>query len=145
VKRQPKAVDANNMAEIEFHQIGKTFENGSMAVRDFNLRTTDGELLVLVGPSGCGKSTLLRMVAGLEEISAGEIRIGGRVVNGQPPQQRNVAMVFQNYALYPHMTVWKNLAFPLKMLNAPRAEIERRVRATAELLGIRDLLDRRPR
>jgi multiple sugar transport system ATP-binding protein len=133
------------MAEIEFHQVGKMFDGGTMAVRDFNLRTTDGELLVLVGPSGCGKSTLLRMVAGLEEISAGEIRIGGQVVNNQPPQRRNVAMVFQNYALYPHMTVRKNLAFPLKTLNVPRAEIERRVRATAELLGIQDLLDRRPR
>jgi multiple sugar transport system ATP-binding protein len=133
------------MAEIEFHHVGKTFEDGTVAVRDFSLRITEGELLVLVGPSGCGKSTLLRVVAGLEEISTGEIRIGGRMVNDQPPQQRNVAMVFQNYALYPHMTVRKNLAFPLKMLNRSRAEIERRVRATAELLGIDDLLERRPR
>ncbi len=133
------------MAEIEFHQVSKVFEGGTTAVRDFSLRTTDGELLVFVGPSGCGKSTLLRMVAGLEDISAGEIRIGGQVVNELPPQRRDVAMVFQNYALYPHMTVRKNLAFPLKMLNAPKAEIERRVRTTAELLGIEDLLERRPR
>ncbi len=133
------------MAELSFEQISKTFEDGTRAVRDFTLRCEDGEFVVLVGPSGCGKSTLLRMGAGLEEPSAGLIRIDGRAVNDLTPQARNVAMVFQNYALYPHMTVRRNLAFPLKMGGVDRRETEQRVQKVARLLGLESVLDRRPR
>jgi multiple sugar transport system ATP-binding protein len=133
------------MAEVAFRNLGKVYPDGTAVLHALDLEIADGELLVLVGPSGCGKSTLLRMVAGLEEISEGEIRIGGRRVNQWPPQRRNVAMVFQNYALYPHMTVRRNLAFPLRMQGLPRREIERRVAATADLLDLTDLLERQPR
>ncbi len=119
-------------------------ENRVMALRRFNLRIDRGEFMVLVGPSGCGKSTALRLLAGLETEDSGDILIEGRSVIGHPPQQRDVAMVFQNYALYPHMTVEQNLAFPLKMRRLRRQEIHRRVRTTAEILDLTDLLKRRP-
>jgi multiple sugar transport system ATP-binding protein len=115
------------------------------AVKDVNLHIRDKEFVVLVGPSGCGKSTTLRMVAGLEEITGGEITIGDRVVNDLPPKDRDIAMVFQNYALYPHMTVYDNMAFGLKMRKFPKAEIAQRVQSAAEILGIQDLLKRKPR
>ena len=114
-------------------------------MRDVNLEIADGEFVVLVGPSGCGKSTTLRMVAGLEEASGGEIYIGDRLVNEVAPGDRDIAMVFQNYALYPHMSVYQNMAFGLKMRRTPKAEIERRVREAAAILSIEALLDRRPR
>ena len=131
------------MAAIEFDKVSKAFD-GQRIVDAMDLTVADGELLVLVGPSGCGKSTVLRMLAGLEAVDEGSIRIGGRTVNDLPPQKRKVAMVFQNYALYPHMTVRQNLAYPLKMHKRPRAEIERRVRETAAMLDLSDLLERRP-
>lgn len=132
------------MAAIQFHQVGKTFAGGTPAVRDFNLTINDGEFVVLVGPSGCGKSTLLRMLAGLEEITSGEIRIGGRVVNDLPPQQRDIAMVFQNYALYPHKTVRKNLEFPLQMAGWTKDRIHARVGEVARLIELESLLERKP-
>ena len=116
-----------------------------MAVNNVNLEIEDKEFVVLVGPSGCGKTTTLRMVAGLEDISAGEIYIGDRLVNDVPPKDRNIAMVFQNYALYPHMTVYKNMAFSLKLRRTPKDEIARRVKTAADILGIGDLLDRKPK
>ncbi len=132
------------MTRVIFDNVCKHFD-GVQAVRDFTLEIPDGEFTVLVGPSGCGKTTTLRMVAGLEEISSGEIRFDGRVVNELAPKARDVAMVFQSYALYPHMTVAGNLAFSLKMRRRPRAEIEAAVRRAAELLNISELLDRKPR
>src|SRR5206468_4514657 len=113
--------------------------------KDVNLHIRDKEFIVLVGPSGCGKSTTLRMIAGLEEISSGEIYIGDRLVNDLPPKDRDIAMVFQNYALYPHMTVYDNMAFGLKMRKFPKPEIDKRVREAAQMLGIQDLLSRKPR
>ena len=133
------------MATVELRRIEKTYPNGYQAVREVSIEIADGEFLVLVGPSGCGKSTTLRMVAGLEAISGGEIAIDGRVVNDLEPGDRDIAMVFQNYALYPHMTVADNMAFGLKMRKVPRAEIERRVKEAAEILAIGPLLTRRPR
>ncbi|AOY58349.1 MULTISPECIES: ABC transporter ATP-binding protein [Desulfococcus] len=133
------------MASIVFDQVKKYYDGETPVVDHLDLEVRDGEFLVLVGPSGCGKSTVLRMAAGLEMVSDGEIRIGGRVVNDLPPQQRNVAMVFQNYALYPHMTVRRNLEFPLRMQKLPRREIARRVSKTAEMLGLSPVLDRRPK
>ncbi len=133
------------MAEVTLTAVRKVYPGGHEAVRDLSLAIADGELLVLVGPSGCGKTTTLRMVAGLEEATAGTIGIGGRVVNGVAPKDRDVAMVFQNYALYPHMTVRRNMAFALTLRRLPRAEIDRRVREAARILGIEELLDRRPR
>jgi len=130
------------MSNITFTNITKRFADGTQAIADLSLSVEDGELLVLLGPSGCGKSTLLRMVAGLEQPSGGEIRIDDRVVNTLSPQQRNIAMVFQNYALYPHMSVRQNLAFPLKMQGLPRQETERRVSEVAERLSLGELLDR---
>ena len=115
------------MAAIEFDRVTKRFPDGTVAVDDVSLDVQDGEFMILVGPSGCGKTTALRMVAGLEEITDGEIRIGERVVNALEPKERDVAMVFQSYALYPHMSVRDNIAFPLKMQKVPRAEIEERV------------------
>ncbi len=132
------------MADVEFENVGKSF-GGGRVIHDFTLAVEDGELVVLVGPSGCGKSTLLRMVAGLEAVTRGEIRIGGRVVNHLSPQARNIAMVFQNYALYPHMTVRRNLQFPLRMRKTPPEEMARKVDEAAETLGLTDLLDRTPR
>ncbi len=133
------------MPSVEFRHVTKEYARGARAVNDVSLHVEDGEFLVLVGPSGCGKSTLLRMVAGLEEITAGEIQIGGRVVNEMPPKDRDIAMVFQNYALYPHMTVFENMAFGLRRRKVPDAEVQRQVRAAAELLGLEAYLLRRPR
>jgi multiple sugar transport system ATP-binding protein len=133
------------MAEVILKNVSKAFPGGVQAVRDFNLEVRNGEFVVLVGPSGCGKSTTLRMVAGLEEMTHGTISIGGRVVNDVPPRDRDIAMVFQNYALYPHMTVYENMAFGLKLRRMPRREIETRIREAAATLGLSDVLDRRPR
>jgi multiple sugar transport system ATP-binding protein len=133
------------MARVVLEHVGKIYPGNVKAVADFNLEIKDGEFVVLVGPSGCGKSTTLRMVAGLEEISAGTIRIGERVVNDVPPKDRDIAMVFQNYALYPHMTVRENMAFGLKLRKFPRKEIEARVQEAAAILGLGELLERRPK
>jgi len=133
------------MAEVVFESVTKVFEGNVTAVRNVSLQINHAEFVVLVGPSGCGKSTTLRMVAGLEEITAGTVRIGQRVVNDVAPKDRDIAMVFQNYALYPHMTVYGNLAFALKLRRMPRKEIDVRVRAAAEVLGIQALLDRKPK
>jgi len=132
------------MASVTLEGVAKQFGNGIVAVRDLSLAVGDGELVVLVGPSGCGKSTTLRMIAGLESTTRGEIRIGDRRVNDVPPSERDVAMVFQNYALYPHMSVFQNLAFGLKLRKTPRREIERRVREAAAILDIEAVLERRP-
>src|SRR5260221_2122842 len=132
------------MGEVVLKNLNKMYDDVH-AVRDVNLEIRDREFVVLVGPSGCGKTTTLRMVAGLEEISSGEISIDGRVVNDLPPMDRDIAMVFQNYALYPHMSVYDNMAFGLKMRKFGRDEIEKRVRQAAEILGIQALLARRPR
>ena len=120
-------------------------DEGVVAVQEFNLEIQDKEFIVLVGPSGCGKSTTLRMVAGLEEISGGELYIGDRLVNNVPPKERDIAMVFQNYALYPHMTVYENIAFALKLRHMPKAEIDRKVKEAAEILDITQYLDRKPK
>ena len=133
------------MPGVELKEVRKTYGRGQRAVDGVSLRIEEGELLVLVGPSGCGKSTLLRMVAGLEEITAGEILIGGRVVNDVAPRDRDIAMVFQNYALYPHMTVFDNLAFGLRRRRVPAAEVDRRVNAAAETLGLGRYLASKPR
>ena len=122
----------------------KTYGDGYRAVSDLNLEVHDGEFVVLVGPSGCGKTTALRMIAGLEEISGGQIRIGERVVNNLPPGDRDIAMVFQNYALYPHMTVAENIGFALRMRKVPKAEARRRIEETARIIGLVDHLDRKP-
>jgi ABC-type sugar transport system ATPase subunit len=132
------------MASVAFEHVDKVFPGGTRALADVCLAVDDGELLVVVGSSGCGKSTLLRVLAGLEPPSSGTLRIAGRVVNDEPPQQRNVAMVFQDYALYPHMTVRRNLEFPLRMRGLARQELARRVAWAAELLDIGALLERRP-
>ena len=129
---------------VELEGVGKRYANGFEAVKAVDLAVADGEFVVLVGPSGCGKSTTLRMVAGLESISQGELRIGGRRVNEVPPKDRDVAMVFQSYALYPHMTVRRNMAFALELRKLPAAEIKRRVESAAERLEITALLDRKP-
>ncbi len=132
------------MAQVLLKDLNKKYDEVH-AVKDVNLHIRDKEFMVLVGPSGCGKSTTLRMVAGLEEITSGEIAIGERVVNDLPPKDRDIAMVFQNYALYPHMTVYDNMAFGLKMRKFPKPEIEKRVRDAADILGIQELLKRKPR
>src|SRR5438874_1163809 len=132
------------MAGITFDDVTKTYDDGYRAVSDLNLDVEDGEFVVLVGPSGCGKTTALRMIAGLEEISDGQIRIGERVVNNLPPGARDIAMVFQNYALYPHMTVAENIGFALRMRKVPKAEARRRIEETARIIGLMDHLDRKP-
>ena len=132
------------MAAIEFDGVSKIFPNGTRAVDPLDLAIEEGEFMVLVGPSGCGKTTALRMVAGLEEISEGTITIDGRIVNDVSPKDRDIAMVFQNYALYPHMTVAANLAFGLKLHKVSKADVQRRVRAAAETLGLEEYLDRKP-
>jgi multiple sugar transport system ATP-binding protein len=133
------------MAIVTLNGVKKVYAGAVNAVTDFNLEIKDREFVVLVGPSGCGKSTTLRMVAGLEDITAGTITIGDRVVNDVPPKDRDIAMVFQNYALYPHMTVFDNMAFGLKLRKYKKAEIQARVNEAAEILGIEELLDRRPK
>ncbi len=133
------------MAEIRLDKLGKRFPNGFVAVKDLSLEIAEAELLVLVGPSGCGKTTALRMIAGLEDISSGDLYIGGQRVNDVLERDRDIAMVFQNYALYPHMTVAQNIAFSLKLQRRPRQEIRQRLQETAKLLGLDELLDRRPK
>src|ERR1700710_1168133 len=132
------------MARVTLRKIFKDYE-GTPAVRGIDLDIEDKEFVVLVGPSGCGKSTTLRMIAGLEDISGGEILIGEEVVNDVPPKDRDIAMVFQNYALYPHMSVYENMSFGLKLRKFPRAEIDQRVREAAAMLGLEALLERRPK
>jgi len=132
------------MSHVVFESVGKQYENGFEAVTDLNLEIEQGEFLVMVGPSGCGKSTTLRMIAGLESITSGSISIGDRVVNDLPPKDRDIAMVFQNYALYPHMTVYDNIAFSLKLAKLPKSEINERVQNAANILELNDLLDRKP-
>ena len=132
------------MAGVTFDHVTKTFPQGTVAVNDLSLEIAEGEFMILVGPSGCGKTTALRMVAGLESITSGRIVIGDRVINDVSPRDRDIAMVFQNYALYPHMTVAKNLAFGLRQRKAPSEEIDRRVREIADMLGLESLLKRRP-
>jgi multiple sugar transport system ATP-binding protein len=132
------------MARVTYERVTKRFD-GTVAVRDFDLEIADGEFIVLVGPSGCGKTTCLRMLAGLERLTSGRLLIGERVINNVPPQARGVAMVFQSYALYPHMTVYDNLAFGLRNLKVPRREIEPRVRRGAEMLDLTPLLQRKPK
>jgi multiple sugar transport system ATP-binding protein len=133
------------MAEIKLDKLGKRFPNGFVAVKDLSLEIREAELLVLVGPSGCGKTTALRMIAGLEDISSGDLYIGGQRVNDVLERDRDIAMVFQNYALYPHMTVAQNIAFSLKLQRRPKQEIKQRVQETARLLGLEELLDRKPK
>jgi multiple sugar transport system ATP-binding protein len=132
------------VASIQLKNVGKRYPDGNRAVTDLNLDIADGDFMVLVGPSGCGKTTALRMVAGLEEITDGEIHIGGEVINDVDPGKRDIAMVFQNYALYPHMSVFENMAFPLRSKRVPRAERRERVERTAAILGLSDLLNRKP-
>lgn len=132
------------MAEVMLEHVCKTYPNGFEAVKDFNLDVADKEFIILVGPSGCGKSTTLRMIAGLEGITSGTLKIDGRVVNGTEPKDRDIAMVFQNYALYPHMNVYDNMAFSLKMRKTPKDEIDRKVREVARILDLGPLLKRRP-
>ena len=132
------------MASVDIREVRKAY-GPAQVLHGVSIDISDGEFVSLVGPSGCGKSTLLRMIAGLESVTGGEIHIGRRVINDMPPKDRDIAMVFQNYALYPHMTVADNMAFSLKLKRAPRSEIERRVTGAAEILGLRPLLDRFPR
>jgi multiple sugar transport system ATP-binding protein len=132
------------MAEVVFQDVGKTYPDGTEAVKSFNFSIPDGSFIVFVGPSGCGKTTLLRMVAGLEDITNGSIVLGGRVINDVEPQARDCAMVFQNYALYPHMSVYRNMAFGLRMRKMNKRDIDERVRRTAETLGLTELLEKRP-
>jgi multiple sugar transport system ATP-binding protein len=133
------------MADVVFNEVNKVYDNGFHAVHDLSLDVADGEFLVLVGPSGCGKTTALRMVAGLEDISGGELFIGERVVNKLTPKERDVAMVFQNYALYPHLSVYENIAFGLRLRKAPKEEVHRRVQWAAKMLDLAPYLDRKPK
>ena len=130
------------MATVGLQQVNKVYPNGFHAVRDLDLEVADGEFMVLVGPSGCGKTTALRMVAGLEDVSSGSLRIGGKPVNNVSPKDRDIAMVFQNYALYPHMTVRENIGFALKLRHTPKPELKAKVDEAAEILGLTDWLDR---
>ena len=133
------------MASLSLKHINKTYPNGFEAVKDFNLEIEDKEFIIFVGPSGCGKSTTLRMIAGLEDITSGELKIGDRVVNDVEPKDRDIAMVFQNYALYPHMTVYDNMAFGLKLRKVPKDQIDKMVREAAKILDLEPLLDRKPK
>ena len=133
------------MGAIKIKDVGKIYPNGTRALEDVNIEINDGEFVVLVGPSGCGKTTLLRMVAGLEDITEGEISIGEKVVNEVAPKDRDIAMVFQNYALYPHMSVYDNMAFSLKLRKLPKEEINKKVKDAAKTLEISELLDRKPK
>src|SRR3712207_5142777 len=132
------------MAEIVMNDVTKRYPDGFEAVKHMDLEIKDGDFMILVGPSGCGKSTALRMIAGLEDITEGELRIGGDVVNQLAPKDRDIAMVFQSYALYPHMTVRDNMAFPLKLANVPDDEIDRKVAEAAKVLDLEQHLDRKP-
>ena len=133
------------MASLSLKNINKVYPNGFHAVKDFNLEIEDKEFIIFVGPSGCGKSTTLRMIAGLEEISSGELWIGDKLVNDVEPKDRDIAMVFQNYALYPHMSVFDNMAFGLKLRKVPKDQIKRLVHEAAKILDIEHLLDRKPK
>ncbi|AEH51066.1 ABC transporter ATP-binding protein [Pseudothermotoga thermarum] len=133
------------MAQVELEKVTKIYDNKVVAVKEATFTVNDKEFCVLLGPSGCGKTTTLRMIAGLEEVTSGIIKIDGKIVNDVEPKDRDIAMVFQNYALYPHMTVYENMAFGLKLRKFPKDEIDRRVREAARILGIEDLLDRKPR
>ncbi len=133
------------MADIVLDRLDKTYDNGYHAITELNLTIRDGEFMVMVGPSGCGKSTALRMVAGLEDITGGELRIGGTRMNETPPRDRDIAMVFQSYALYPHLSVYDNIAFGLKLRKTPKDEVKRRVARAADILDLTEYLDRRPR
>ena len=133
------------MAQMSLSHVGKVYDDGTRAVEDLNIDVHDGEFLVFVGPSGCGKTTALRMVAGLETITEGEVRIGDRVVNDVPPRDRDIAMVFQSYALYPHMSVRENIGFGLQLRKVPKAELNKRVEDAAQILGLTEYLDRKPR
>ena len=133
------------MASLSLQHINKTYPNGFQAVKDFNLEIEDKEFIIFVGPSGCGKSTTLRMIAGLEEISGGTLKIGDKVMNDVEPKDRDIAMVFQNYALYPHMTVYDNMAFGLKLRKVPKDQIDKAVREAARILDLEKLLDRKPK
>ena len=133
------------MANIRFDHVVKTYDNGVTVIPDLNLEIQDQEFVVLVGPSGCGKSTTLRMIAGLEEVSGGGLYIGEQKVNDLPPKDRNIAMVFQSYALYPHMSVYRNMAFALRLKKLPKEEIDRRVREVAAQLELEPYLKRKPR
>ncbi len=133
------------MASISLRHIDKTYPNGFQAVKDFNLEIEDKEFIIFVGPSGCGKSTTLRMIAGLEEITGGDLEIDGKRMNDEDPKDRDIAMVFQNYALYPHMTVYDNMAFGLKLRKVPKDEIDKLVRDAAKILDLEKLLDRKPK
>ena len=133
------------MADLSLKGIKKVYPNGFEAVKDFNLDIEDKEFIIFVGPSGCGKSTTLRMIAGLEDISEGTLEIGGKVMNDVEPKDRDIAMVFQNYALYPHMTVYDNMAFGLKLRKVPKDEIDKKVKEAAKILGLEKLLDRKPK
>ena len=133
------------MASLSLTNVSKVYPNGFESVKDFNLEVEDQEFIIFVGPSGCGKSTTLRMIAGLEEISSGELKIDGRVVNDVEPKDRDIAMVFQNYALYPHMTVFDNMAFGLKLRKVPKDEIKKKVEEAAKILDLEKLLDRKPK
>src|ERR1700752_1137010 len=132
------------MAEIVLDRVTKSYPNGATAVKDLSITIADGEFVILVGPSGCGKSTTLNMIAGLEEISSGDLRIGGERVNDKAAKERDIAMVFQSYALYPHMTVRQNIAFPLTLAKMKKADIAQKVAETARILDLTDLLDRKP-
>src|SRR3954462_8629120 len=133
------------MAEVTFERVSKVYPDGTRAVNDINLEIRHQEFMVLVGPSGCGKTTALRMVAGLEDISEGTLRIGEKVVNYVPSRDRDIAMVFQSYALYPHLSVYDNIAFGLKLKKMPKDEIEKRVQDAARILGLDPYLKRKPR
>src|SRR5580704_8092380 len=132
------------MATVSLDKLNKVYENGFHAVKDLSVDIADGEFMVLVGPSGCGKTTALRMIAGLEDITSGVLRIGGKEANDETPKQRDIAMVFQNYALYPHMTVAANIGFALKLRKLPKSELDAKVKEAAEILGLTDWLDRKP-
>src|SRR6201990_3092813 len=133
------------MAQVAFERVSKIYPDGTRAVNDINLEIQDGEFMVLVGPSGCGKTTALRMVAGLEEISEGALKIGDRIVNHVPSRDRDIAMVFQSYALYPHLSVYENIAFGLRLQQLPKNEIDQRVQDAARTLGLEQFLKRKPR
>src|SRR4026207_621569 len=134
-----------DVAEIALDSLTKVYPDGTRAVTDLDLEVGSGEFVVFVGPSGCGKTTALRMIAGLETISSGQVVLDGQVINDLPPKERDIAMVFQNYALYPHMDAARNMGFPLKMRGLPRGEIESRVREAARVLGLEDSLHKKPR